>query len=518
MSKTKLRHALALVLLLAAGLGLMLLYADRKSGYHVDELYTYELANYPGGFYALQDGYLDTWHDGALYQSALTAGEPFNYEIPWNNQKIDVHPPLYYCVIYTAESLFPQLGLPWVGLLPNFVFCLAGALVLYAAARRLTGRFWPSWLAAAVWLLSVGVQSMAVFTRMYAMMMLEGLLLVLAHLVLYQGLCAGKRPRLVWLGFFAVTLAGALTQYFFLVFCFFFCGVFGLWLLAGRRWRTAALYAGVEFGALAAAYLAFPTMKQHIFSGSRGAQAVSSFLDPAALGSWAASLWRVFNLLGDRFGGLALWAAVLAAAAIVLWRRGLRPRGAGLFALGLALASLAYIVVIDKAAPFEADRYYVVVYGPLALAFITVLARVTALYPKRAPLLALALAPVLAAHYTAPNEYLYTDYAPRAGELAETAALPAVVLNQAGYDVAPDLFVQEFAAREAVYQASGQDDAASLLNAVRSYDVSGGFVLYGYIYDADELLALAEQVLDIREATLLTTLERCPVYYIVLNG
>lgn len=36
------------------------------------------------------------------------------------------------------------------------------------------------------------------------------------------------------------------------------------------------------------------------------------------------------------------------------------------------------------------------------------------------------------------------------------------MLNNAGYDVAPDLFVTEFAAREAVYQAGAGDDAASL--------------------------------------------------------
>ena len=34
-------------------------------------MYTYELANYPGGFYALQEGYMDAWQDGALFRSAL---------------------------------------------------------------------------------------------------------------------------------------------------------------------------------------------------------------------------------------------------------------------------------------------------------------------------------------------------------------------------------------------------------------------------------------------------------------
>ncbi len=519
MAQHKKRYLLALLLLLAAGLALMLVYATRKQGYHVDELYTYELTNYPGGFYALQEGYLDTWQEGAFFQNALQPGQPFDYSVPWNNQKIDVHPPLYYCAVYTAESLFPGLSLPWVGLLPNFVFLLAGAFALYWAARRLTGRFWVAWVAAAVFLGNVGTQGMAVFTRMYAMLMMETVLLVLAHLTLYRRLRAGEKPRWVFLALAAVTLAGALTQYFFLVFCFFFCGLFGLWLLATRRWKVAALYVVAEFGGLGLAYLAFPTMKEHIFSGSRGAQAMGSFFDLSSLSAWAASLGRVFSLLGAQFGGAVLWALLLLLAAALLWKAGCRPRGMGLFAGMLFLAGVLYIVIIDKAAPFEADRYYVMVYGPLILAGAAVVARLAALYPKWEPLMAIVvLVPVLSAHLTVGNGYLYTQYAGRTPALEATASLPAVVLNKAGYDVAPDLFLPEFAQREAVYQAHCGDDAESLATAVESRDLPEGFVLYGYIYDADELLDLANQVLDIQSAELLTDVARCPVYYITLNS
>ena len=466
MKNTKIKRMLAVAALLAVGLALMLYYAAHKQGYHVDELYTYELANYPGGFYALEDGYMDSWHDGSFYSAVLTPGRLFDYPIPWNNQKIDVHPPLYYCLIYTAESLFPQLGLPWVGLLPNFVCILAGAAVLYCTAKRLIGRFWPAWTAAACWLLCVGVQGMAVFTRMYSLMMLEGIVLLYCHVVLWQALQAGQKPpRAVWPGLFAVTMAGALTQYFFLVFCFFVCGLFGVWLLAARRFKTAGGYVIAEFAALAAAYAAFPTMKAHIFSGSRGKEAFASVFDLSALAEWGRSIGTVVQLLAAQFGGLWLWAVVVAAAVVVLWRRGCRLRGNGLFAAGLLLA----------------------------------------------------LVPILVAHRTDPNAYLYEDAAPRKAALADTERLPAVVLNKAGYEVAPDLFLEEFAKREAVDQASGEDDAASLRAAVESRDLHDGFLLYGYNYDAAVLRALAEDTLDVEKIELVTDGERCPVYYIELK-
>ena len=205
---------------------------------------------------------------------------------------------------------------------------------------------------------------------------------------------------------------------------------------------------------------------------------------------------------------------VVAAAAVVLWLRGCRLRGKGLFAAGLLLASAGYVVLIDKAAPFEADRYYVVIYAAVVLAVAVVLAR---LAPQHETLLLLALVPILAAHRTDPNAYLYEDAAPRKAALADTERLPAVVLNKAGYEVAPDLFLEEFAKREAVDQASGKDDAASLRAAVESRDLHDGFLLYGYIYDADELRALAEDTLDVEKIELVTDGERCPVYYIELK-
>lgn len=40
------------------GRAMMLFYTTQKQGYHVDELYTYELTNYPGSFYALSGGFV----------------------------------------------------------------------------------------------------------------------------------------------------------------------------------------------------------------------------------------------------------------------------------------------------------------------------------------------------------------------------------------------------------------------------------------------------------------------------
>ena len=217
------------------------------------------------------------------------------------------------------------------------------------------------------------------------------------------------------------------------------------------------------------------------------------------------------NLLGSPFvldwifGTLAtLLAAIWTSKVKNRWLAPLPPVVCNAVIVG---AEIAYFATLDGAAFWPAYAFN---------AFTVGLGEAVACYVLGSLLLR-ALVPVLAAHRTDPNAYLYEDAAPRKAALADTERLPAVVLNKAGYEVAPDLFLEEFAKREAVDQASGEDDAASLRTAVESRDLHDGFLLYGYIYDADELRALAEDTLDVEKIEFVTDGERCPVYYIELK-
>ena len=67
-----------------------------------------------------------------------------------------------------------------------------------------------------------------------------------------------------------------------------------------------------------------------------------------------------------------------------------------------------------------------------------------------------------------------------------------------------------------IVQSFGGEMVRGVLTKLE-FDLTGGFVLYGYIYNADDLLTLAESALPIAHAELLTDTTRCPVYYIKLK-
>ena len=46
------------------------------------------------------------------------------------------------------------------------------------------------------------------------------------------------------------TTAGILTQYYFMIFCFFLCGCFAIGLFLLKKWRQLFIYIGAEFGAI----------------------------------------------------------------------------------------------------------------------------------------------------------------------------------------------------------------------------------------------------------------------------
>lgn len=98
-----------LVLIILVQVLFMLWYCNMKSGYFVDEIWSYGLSN---SYYHAQ-----IWEDGALDKTEINPqmfndylvvneGEEFSYGSVIYNQTHDSHPPLFYMVLHTVSSFF----------------------------------------------------------------------------------------------------------------------------------------------------------------------------------------------------------------------------------------------------------------------------------------------------------------------------------------------------------------------------------------------------------------------------
>ena len=143
----------------------------RKCNFHVDEYFTYGLANNRGAIHpVLEDGTVYSGDDIFLEYLAPDDSECFDYSIIRENISQDAHPPLYYTLIHTICSFFPDSYSKWEGLILNFLLLLLiDGLVYFLANCLLHNRKMALVLTAAYGFCALCV-SMVLFIRMYTLM------------------------------------------------------------------------------------------------------------------------------------------------------------------------------------------------------------------------------------------------------------------------------------------------------------------------------------------------------------
>ncbi len=292
----------------------LLMFAGRKKGYFIDEIYSFGLSNgYYKPFVTSYDVF-DRWITGEEFHDYMTVqpGERFAYGSVYYNQTQDVHPPLYYMLLHTVCSFTPERFGVWQGVFLNLFFYAGCLCLIYGTVRLLTGR--GGWAAAAMllWGLSPGGISTGIYIRMY---MLMTFLTMSSVYVQVKMLLEGQTPgRLAALA--AATFLGLLTQYYFVFFAFFFSGFYVLWKLAERKWKQAAVYAAVMFGAVGAMVFCFPACVTQLtrpdsFVAEETGRNLTSL---AALSTNVAAFLSNLNM--DFFGGRIRGTVLLGTAAV----------------------------------------------------------------------------------------------------------------------------------------------------------------------------------------------------------
>ena len=270
----------------------------QKINFHVDEYLTYMLANNEGGI-TLSIDEMKTYNGDELFVNSLTANSEhrFDFDIVWNNQTNDTHPPLYYVLINVVCSIFPGQFSKWFGLIVNLVFFILSAILVYKVSYKIFGNFVQSAATLALWGFTVGTVNTAIFIRMYMMLSFWILALIYWHLKIYTDKKINIKSYLL---LFLITVAGTLTHYYFLVFLFFTALFYGIYMLCSRRIRDVILYI-ITFAISAVIAIAiFPAMINHIFYGARGEQAFDAF---SASSGYVGSLIEYLKVVTNEVAG-----------------------------------------------------------------------------------------------------------------------------------------------------------------------------------------------------------------------
>ncbi len=358
--------AVALVIVLIAGV--CALFSYRKSGYFVDEIYTFGLSNSyykPFVIDLAEGGIADKELERETLLDYLTVGEGERFALGsvYYNQSQDVHPPLYYWLFNLVYSIFPGFS-KWPALALNFVLYMLTMLMLWKLCMELFSNRHIAATALALYGLSgIGVSTM-LMVRMYVLLTL--LTVTLAYIT--ARLMRTRERRLYPLVALTV-FAGLMTQYYFVFYAFFLCAAYDIRALIRRDFGDFMRFSLWAVAGVACLVLVFPACIDQLFADAlvSGGSAVDNLKAVTAYGERFSTYWKKikFSVRGMQY---ALYAMALIAAVLSPWlARGLRGKKLRFDSMLIILPAFITYAVVVVVSPVLEPRYIYNIMPVLAL-------------------------------------------------------------------------------------------------------------------------------------------------------
>ena len=497
--KTALKKHFAFFLALLTVTAVCFLFAVRKEGLFIDEVYTYGLSN---SYYA---PFVADLKDGDMIDKVITRQELFDYltvndsdkfsaDSVYYNQTRDVHPPLYYWLFNFASSLNQGSFSLWTGLILDFFLYFLTLVVLYALVIKL---FDSGDNAAAAVLLyglsSIGLSTM-IMIRMYVLLTLETVLLG------YLIVCLMRNGKTWHYPAVAVTVfAGMMTQYYYVFYAFFVCLAFDVFLLIKRKYREFIMFSLSALCGVLCLIPAFPAFLKQLTADAlvSGGSAMDNFMD---FGQYAQRITLFVREASHRMKAVIYAAGLSAALCIALCGKiaaMMKKKEISAESLVLIIPALVTFFVVAIVSPVTELRYIynIVPMLVLTVSFLIYLAERGAgklrheLRVKKAALL-LAAAIALWEARCVPPDYLYDEYSDYDALLAEHKSAPCIYIDDnfsspLTYDmlqimIFDELMVTNDASSEKMLDYIGQSNEAVVFIDISKDWASG--------YDAQEVL------------------------------
>lgn len=328
----------------------------QKFDYHVDEYFTFGLANNTMTGVNIEDGKVYQGFDLFNDYLSVKENERFDYKGVWENQAKDVHPPFYYVIIHTICSLFPGQCSKWFGIAPNIIFMILADILLFKLTQCLlknNGIALITVVATGVTMLNM---NMVIYIRMYVMVVVPAIGIALVFAKYFNK----DKDRKFYIGCYLFAVCGTMMQYYYLIYLFFLCFFMGLHLLFQKKWKEIIKFILIFAVAGISCLIIFPAMLQQIFgNGYRGKEA---FALAKTFENYGQYLKEYFRILNDNIFGGCLQYLILV---FVLLSIGILIKKGGKYCLrGIArmpvllfATGIFYVCVIAKVAPYRTERY-----------------------------------------------------------------------------------------------------------------------------------------------------------------
>lgn len=363
------KSAVILSVIIIISLAVSTFFMLGKQGYHEDELLTYNLAN--SSKQLSTDGGINTSED---FNEYLTVSEDdrFDYAQVYRNQIIDAsHPPLFYALVHTVCSLFPETFSKWLAYSVNIVAMTGVLIMLYKIGKKVTGNNLYALIGTAAYAFSIACVTTTIYLRMYSTLTF----FVLAFLNLALKFYDSKNTATLCDCMLVVltVMLGILTQYYFIL----FGGLIGLVLLVFKiKERYIKDLIKFVVSAVIGAGLAlciYPFIISNVIGGNRGFGSLSFSIDAITMVTYVIyKLCTYIQILSKDLFINQIWLFVLCSVCALgfgVYFRFFKKQKLSRKATVVAVPSIVFFVGISLLSPFNSDRYVMASLPLIAMLF-----------------------------------------------------------------------------------------------------------------------------------------------------
>ena len=254
----------------------------KKSYIHMDEAYSMGLASYDRVEIQDNEDFYNTWHSKEYYEDYISVqeNEKGRYAQVYENQKNDVHPPLYYLFLRIAMGFSKNGYSKWSGIVVNIIIFIGITLLTYLILQELLKNEKyskeKSAILALISAITMASLTNVIYIRMYALSTFNIMLTTFLHMKLIK--CGKLNSKLlICIGLSA--LFGSLTHYYYLFFLAMMYLIFAIKFAKEKNWENLGFYTLTMVIAAIISLTIFPYSINHMFFGYRGQGVIDKFKD-----------------------------------------------------------------------------------------------------------------------------------------------------------------------------------------------------------------------------------------------
>ena len=493
-----------------------------KEYIHMDEAYSLGLANYDKVEIQDSEDFYNQWHNGEYYEDYLAMQDKDigQYKQVYENQKNDVHPPVYYLLLRIVMGFSINNYSKWPGIILNMIIYVFITIFMYLILKKLfDGKAYnkeKSIILAFVSSIIMASLTNVIYIRMYALSTLNILVTTYLHMKLLD---SDKINIKLLIGIGVSALIGSLTHYYYLFYLAMLYITFAIKYIKNKKYKELIYYTVTMGIAGILSLIIFPYSIQHMFFGYRGQGVISKLTNVPEFVKSIADYFAKVNKYA--FNNL-MTVIILAIAGFTIYKLIQKEKimkEKNKYINHILFSMLFYFVLVAVASPWIELRYIMPICGLIFVMVMFYFEQIVCKFTEKTnniiivvSIIIILIAPIV---FKIEPEVAFSDKKEIVSKLGNELNVPTLYLFNSGHNRFLDDILL-FSILDESYIAKDLDcTEENIQQILNGKDISKGIVVF--INEGQENDPKLETILDatnLENCTYLKRLNACDVYYL----